>query len=118
MNCVVSILWFLSVYFAVLKMIHSFLHLSSVGFRLWCSRKHTYVKQTWVWHGICIPFTNVRPLNSPMRWQTITIGACVQAVAYAIQASAPPYPLFTMSYILSGFGLALQVRDSLLFVDF
>lgn len=53
-----------------------------------------------------------------MRWQTITVGACVQAVAYAIQASAPPYPLFTMSYILSGFGLALQVRDSLLFVDF
>ncbi|EIW78475.1 MFS general substrate transporter [Coniophora puteana RWD-64-598 SS2] len=35
-------------------------------------------------------------------------GSALQAVGYAIQASAPPYPAFVSGYLIGGFGMALQ----------
>ena len=43
--------------------------------------------------------------------KTLLVGALFQLVAYVLQAPAPPYPLFAMAYLFSGFGLALQVRS-------
>lgn len=30
-------------------------------------------------------------------------------IGYAIQSSAPPFPVFVMGFTITGFGLALQV---------
>ncbi|KAF7360330.1 MFS domain-containing protein [Mycena venus] len=38
----------------------------------------------------------------------IVLGALLQVVAYSIQAPAPPFPLFVLSFTFSGFGLAVQ----------
>lgn len=37
-------------------------------------------------------------------------GPVCQAIAYGIQAPAPPFPLFVLAPILNGFGMAIQVR--------
>ena len=37
-------------------------------------------------------------------------GPICQAIAYGIQAPAPPFPLFVLAPILNGFGMAIQVR--------
>ncbi|EJC98908.1 MFS general substrate transporter [Fomitiporia mediterranea MF3/22] len=47
---------------------------------------------------------------------TLAIGASCQAVAYAIQAPAPPFPLFAIAYIFSGFGISLQNAGAIVFV--
>lgn len=36
-------------------------------------------------------------------------GPICQAIAYSIQAPAPPFPLFVLAPILNGFGMAIQV---------
>jgi hypothetical protein len=36
-------------------------------------------------------------------------GALLQVVTYCIQAAAPPFPLFVLSFIFTGFGIAIQV---------
>jgi len=36
-------------------------------------------------------------------------GPVCQAIAYGIQAPAPPFPLFVLAPILNGFGMAIQV---------
>ncbi|KAJ7276082.1 MFS general substrate transporter [Mycena haematopus] len=38
----------------------------------------------------------------------IVLGALLQVVAYSIQAPAPPFPLFAISFIFNGFGIAIQ----------
>ncbi|KAF7351269.1 MFS domain-containing protein [Mycena sanguinolenta] len=38
----------------------------------------------------------------------IVFGASLQVAAYSIQAPAPPFPLFVISFSLNGFGLAIQ----------
>ncbi|KAK7039471.1 MFS domain-containing protein, partial [Favolaschia claudopus] len=38
----------------------------------------------------------------------IVLGALLQIVGYSIQAPAPPFPLFVMSFIFNGFGIAIQ----------
>ncbi|KAJ3516394.1 hypothetical protein NLJ89_g1148 [Agrocybe chaxingu] len=43
-----------------------------------------------------------------VRAQTLLFGSLCQLVAYAIQASAPPFPAFVMAYAINGVGLALQ----------
>ena len=36
-------------------------------------------------------------------------GPICQAIAYTIQAPAPPFPVFVLAPILNGFGMAIQV---------
>ncbi|KAJ7666160.1 MFS general substrate transporter [Mycena polygramma] len=38
----------------------------------------------------------------------IVLGGLCQVVAYSIQAPAPPFPLFVLSFVFSGFGIAVQ----------
>ncbi|KAK7044710.1 MFS domain-containing protein [Favolaschia claudopus] len=38
----------------------------------------------------------------------IVLGALLQIVGYSIQAPAPPFPLFVISFIFNGFGIAIQ----------
>jgi hypothetical protein len=40
----------------------------------------------------------------------LVVGALVQTAAFIIQAAAPPFPVFAISYALAGFGGALQVH--------
>ena len=40
-------------------------------------------------------------------------GSLAQVLGYAIQAPAPPFPVFVLGYVLNGFGIALQVGASL-----
>lgn len=36
-------------------------------------------------------------------------GAVLQVIGYALEAPAPPFPVFVLGYMINGFGLALQV---------
>ncbi|KAI5121776.1 hypothetical protein M0805_009587 [Coniferiporia weirii] len=47
---------------------------------------------------------------------TLVIGAVTQAIAYCIQAAAPPFPAFAIAPIFSGFGVALQNSGALVYV--
>ncbi|KAJ6470121.1 MFS general substrate transporter [Mycena vitilis] len=38
----------------------------------------------------------------------IVLGALCQVVAYSIQAPAPPFPVFVLSFVFNGFGIAVQ----------
>ncbi|KDQ58647.1 hypothetical protein JAAARDRAFT_155195 [Jaapia argillacea MUCL 33604] len=40
--------------------------------------------------------------------KVIVLGSSLQTIAYAIQAPAPPFPVFAIAYALNGFGIALQ----------
>ncbi|KAL7414258.1 MFS general substrate transporter [Mrakia frigida] len=40
--------------------------------------------------------------------RVIAFGACWPVVAYAIQSSAPPFPVLCLSYVISGVGLGFQ----------
>ncbi|CAA7269998.1 unnamed protein product [Cyclocybe aegerita] len=40
--------------------------------------------------------------------KSLFFGSLLQVVAYAIQAAAPPYPLFVICYAISGCGFAIQ----------
>ncbi|PPQ86680.1 LOW QUALITY PROTEIN: hypothetical protein CVT25_006755 [Psilocybe cyanescens] len=40
--------------------------------------------------------------------QTIVFGSVCQVIAYSIQSSAPPFPVFVLAYAINGAGLALQ----------
>lgn len=33
----------------------------------------------------------------------------MQVISYAIQAPAPPYPVFVLSYVILGFAISIQV---------
>ena len=37
-------------------------------------------------------------------------GAIAQTIGYALEAPAPPFPVFVLGFAINGFGLALQVR--------
>ena len=41
-------------------------------------------------------------------FQLIVGGSLCQVVAYAIQASAPPFPLFCLAGAVNGFGISIQ----------
>ncbi|PAV15087.1 MFS general substrate transporter [Pyrrhoderma noxium] len=47
--------------------------------------------------------------------KTLVIGAIIQLIAYVIQSTAPPYPLFAIAYIFSGFGMAVQNSQAMVF---
>ncbi|KAK7039480.1 MFS domain-containing protein [Favolaschia claudopus] len=42
----------------------------------------------------------------------IVLGALMQVVGYSIQAPAPPFPLFLLSFTFNGFGIAVQNAQS------
>ncbi|KAK7044701.1 MFS domain-containing protein [Favolaschia claudopus] len=42
----------------------------------------------------------------------IVLGAIMQVVGYSIQAPAPPFPLFLISFTFNGFGIAVQNAQS------
>ncbi|KAF9558509.1 MFS general substrate transporter [Agrocybe pediades] len=44
--------------------------------------------------------------------KTIVFGALCQVVAYSIQCTAPPFPVFVMAYTINGAGISLQARIS------
>ncbi|KAJ7634866.1 MFS general substrate transporter [Roridomyces roridus] len=46
----------------------------------------------------------------------VVIGSCFPIAAYAIQAPAPPFPLFVMSFILSGMGYSILVAQANVYV--
>ena len=39
-----------------------------------------------------------------------SVGSSSLVVGYVLQAPAPPFPVFVLSYVVVGFGLALQVN--------
>jgi hypothetical protein len=41
----------------------------------------------------------------------IKIGSLFQMTAYGLQALAPPFPAFLLSFPINGIGMALQVRN-------
>jgi hypothetical protein len=41
------------------------------------------------------------------------LGAVCQLLTYAIQSPAPPFPVMILANLLAGFGMALQVSDTL-----
>ncbi|KAF8966641.1 MFS general substrate transporter [Flammula alnicola] len=40
--------------------------------------------------------------------KTLVLGSLCQVIAYSIQCSAPPFPVFVMAYTINGAGIALQ----------
>lgn len=34
----------------------------------------------------------------------------LQVIAYALQAPAPPFPVFVIAYVINGVGIAMQVN--------
>jgi fucose permease len=51
------------------------------------------------------PSTPSESLNS---FQLIIGGSLCQAIAYAIQATAPPFPVFCIAGSINGFGISIQ----------
>ncbi|KAL5501375.1 hypothetical protein ACEPAH_8635 [Sanghuangporus vaninii] len=47
---------------------------------------------------------------------SMVIGAVSQLIAYCIQAPTPPFPVFAMALLFSGFGIALQNAGAIVFV--
>ncbi|KAJ7485283.1 major facilitator superfamily domain-containing protein, partial [Mycena latifolia] len=41
----------------------------------------------------------------------ITLGSLCQVIAYALQAPAPPFPVFVLSFVINGVGMAIQVAQ-------
>ncbi|THH06656.1 hypothetical protein EW145_g3933 [Phellinidium pouzarii] len=69
----------------------------------------------------CIGFVigavaNVRMTQKLGFGRTIVIGAVTQAIAYCIQAAAPPFPAYAVAPLFSGFGIALQNAASMVYV--
>ncbi|KAF8265759.1 major facilitator superfamily domain-containing protein [Lactarius quietus] len=46
----------------------------------------------------------------------IALGSAAQMVAFGIQASAPPFPLFVIAYAINGFGASFEVAQANSFV--
>ncbi|KAI0252492.1 MFS general substrate transporter [Lactifluus subvellereus] len=61
----------------------------------------------------CIGFLTGSTLNIVLNdklgfGKVIVLGSAAQMVAFSIQASAPPFPLFVISYAINGFGASLE----------
>ncbi|KAJ7927608.1 MFS general substrate transporter [Mycena leptocephala] len=53
-------------------------------------------------------FFNIHLANRLGFGRMVALGALCQVVAYSIQAPAPPFPLFVLSFAFNGFGFAVQ----------
>jgi hypothetical protein len=47
-----------------------------------------------------------------LKRQVAPLGAFSQAISYAIMMFGPPFPIFVLAWVFTGFGFALQVRVS------
>lgn len=61
----------------------------------------------------CVGFITGAVINVPLTdrfgfGKVIALGSLFQVVAYCIQASAPPFPVFVLAYTVNGVGMALQ----------
>ncbi|KAJ7634865.1 MFS general substrate transporter [Roridomyces roridus] len=61
----------------------------------------------------CVGFIGGAMINVPLTdrfgfGKMIMFGALCQIVAYAMQAPAPPFPVFVLSYVINGVGMAIQ----------
>ncbi|KAJ7065045.1 MFS general substrate transporter [Mycena amicta] len=61
----------------------------------------------------CIGFIGGALANVPLTdrlgfGKMITLGSLFQVVAYSLQAPAPPFPVFILSYVINGVGIAIQ----------
>ncbi|KAH8113850.1 MFS general substrate transporter, partial [Phellopilus nigrolimitatus] len=48
--------------------------------------------------------------------KSLVLGALFQVVAYSLQGSTPPFPVFVISYCFSGFGISIQAAQTVVFV--
>ncbi|TBU31097.1 MFS general substrate transporter [Dichomitus squalens] len=48
--------------------------------------------------------------------KVLVLGAISQVISYAIEAPAPPFPVFIIGYLIQGFGISLQLAASNSFV--
>ncbi|EIW78183.1 MFS general substrate transporter [Coniophora puteana RWD-64-598 SS2] len=46
----------------------------------------------------------------------VVLGSALQATGYAIEAAAPPFPVFVLGYYVAGFGMALQNAQAVSYV--
>ncbi|KAJ7832081.1 major facilitator superfamily domain-containing protein [Mycena olivaceomarginata] len=61
----------------------------------------------------CVGFIGGAMINVPLTdrlgfGKMITLGSVFQMIAYALQAPAPPFPVFVLSFVINGVGLAIQ----------
>ncbi|KLO09022.1 MFS general substrate transporter [Schizopora paradoxa] len=61
-------------------------------------------------------FLNVYLSNALGFGRIVVIGATLQMIAYSLQSPAPPFPLFCMAYCFSGFGISLQLSQTMVYV--
>ena len=58
--------------------------------------------------GSSLTILNISALHPT--FQVLMLGAVSQVVSYALEAPAPPFPVFVLGYFVQGFGISLQVR--------
>ncbi|KAJ7927611.1 major facilitator superfamily domain-containing protein [Mycena leptocephala] len=61
----------------------------------------------------CVGFIGGAMINVPLTdrlgfGKMITLGSICQIIAYALQAPAPPFPVFVLSFVINGVGMAIQ----------
>ncbi|KAJ8694718.1 hypothetical protein PTI98_007369 [Pleurotus ostreatus] len=61
----------------------------------------------------CVGFIGGALINVPFSGKlgfgkVIVLGSMLQVIAYALQASAPPFPVFVIAYVINGVGIAMQ----------
>nr|GAT52960.1 predicted protein [Mycena chlorophos] len=65
----------------------------------------------------CIGFVSGAIINVPLTerlgfGKILFLGSLCQVVAYTLQAPAPPFPVFVLSYVINGVGMAIQDAQS------
>ncbi|KAJ7512736.1 major facilitator superfamily domain-containing protein [Mycena galericulata] len=63
----------------------------------------------------CVGFIGGAMINVPLTdklgfGKMIALGSLCQIIAYAMQAPAPPFPVFVLSFVINGVGIAIQVH--------
>ncbi|KAJ7158305.1 major facilitator superfamily domain-containing protein [Mycena crocata] len=61
----------------------------------------------------CVGFLGGAMINVPLTdkfgfGKMITLGSLFQVIAYTLQAPAPPFPVFVLSFVINGIGMAIQ----------
>lgn len=59
--------------------------------------------------GENIPFHRI--LRTSSNIIHILQGATMQVISYVVQAPAPPFPVFVLSYVALGFAISIQVFE-------
>ncbi|KAJ7267042.1 major facilitator superfamily domain-containing protein [Mycena haematopus] len=61
----------------------------------------------------CVGFIGGAMINVPLTdrlgfGKMLTLGSICQIIAYSLQAPAPPFPVFVLSFVINGVGVAIQ----------